>query len=404
MMRVLSGIAAAAITIAMASAAQAKPEFLDTLLATYPQYSGALAPRACSNCHVSDADTTLNPFGKQVSDQMKAAGSTKLTADILQKIESLDADGDGASNIAELKAGTAPGDPKSVPAGAAPGQPPPAAPSHPSVGAAPVAHPAAAPAARVAPAPVAAHSASHPTAQPGRKAAVPTAHPAGITAAAVPAVRPSSPGASSPNATSPSATSPSGAAPAPTTAAPSATAATAPAPAPAAALPVAAPVAAAPSPIAATPAPPEEPPWWSPKNAWHPAIVHFPIALFLAGLLLDLVGYLKKNRTLLFAGWYNLVLAAATSVLAILTGFWATINLKLPLSSATGTFGMSLIGTHILLAMLSTIIMWVMVSLRVHRHEEMQTANRILYYTLAFACFVLISYAGHLGGEYVYGS
>ena len=114
-MRVLSGIAAAIITISTAAAVQAKPEFLDTLLATYPQYSGALAPRACSNCHVSDADTTLNPFGKQLSDQLKAAGSTKLTADILQKIESLDADGDGASNIAEIKAGTLPGNPASFP-------------------------------------------------------------------------------------------------------------------------------------------------------------------------------------------------------------------------------------------------------------------------------------------------
>jgi len=119
---------------------------------------------------------------------------------------------------------------------------------------------------------------------------------------------------------------------------------------------------------------------------------------------LDLIGYWKKNRTLLFAGWYNLVLAATTAVAAVLTGFWATINLKLPLSSATGTFGMSLIGTHILLAMISSILMWVMVSLRVHRHEEMQTPNRMLYYTIAFACLVLISYAGHLGGEYVYGS
>ncbi|MFY9232966.1 MAG: DUF2231 domain-containing protein [Fimbriimonadaceae bacterium] len=132
-----------------------------------------------------------------------------------------------------------------------------------------------------------------------------------------------------------------------------------------------------------------------PKNGYHPALVHFPIALLIAGLLLDLAGLIRKEKMLLFAGWYNLVLAAVTSIAAVASGFLAMTLMKLPYKG--------LIFTHLLLGIGVTFVMWMMVALRVHRHEQMQVGARVAYYVLATTAFTLVTWAGHLGGKFVYG-
>jgi uncharacterized membrane protein len=132
-----------------------------------------------------------------------------------------------------------------------------------------------------------------------------------------------------------------------------------------------------------------------PKNFFHPAIVHFPIALFIAGLLLDFLGLKTNHKELLLAGWYNLVMAAVTSFGGIATGFGAMFIQKVPFKGP--------IFLHMILALVSATLMLIMVGLRIHRHEKLHLPTRILYYVLATTCFVLISYAGHLGGAFVYG-
>src|SRR5579871_1905420 len=126
-----------------------------------------------------------------------------------------------------------------------------------------------------------------------------------------------------------------------------------------------------------------------PKNVFHPAIVHFPIALFIAGLLLDFLGWRRHQRTLLLAGWYNLVLAAVSAIGAISSGLLAMFRMHLPFAG--------LIFTHLLLACVASVLMWIMVALRIHRHEKMTVSLRVTYYVVAVATLVLISYAGHLG-------
>lgn len=146
--------------------------------------------------------------------------------------------------------------------------------------------------------------------------------------------------------------------------------------------------------VTTPPAPPAPKPL-VPKNGFHPAIVHFPIALLIAGLFLDLMGLVFKRPNLLVAGWYNLVLGALSSFGAVASGFLAMYMIKLPYKG--------LIFTHLKLALLVTVLMWVMVALRVHRHEKMKIGIRVVYYGLALAAFLIISYTGHLGGAFVYG-
>lgn len=132
-----------------------------------------------------------------------------------------------------------------------------------------------------------------------------------------------------------------------------------------------------------------------PKNGFHPAIVHFPIALFIGGLLLDFLGMLKKDSSLLLAGWYNLIMSAVTAIGGVLSGALAMALLKMPYKG--------MIFQHLILAVVSSLLIFVLVGLRVHRHEKMNIPVRVLYYVIAAAVLLMISWAGHLGGEVVYG-
>ncbi len=138
-----------------------------------------------------------------------------------------------------------------------------------------------------------------------------------------------------------------------------------------------------------------KPTQFPPKNAFHPAIVHFPIALFIGGLILDFLGMLRKDKTLLQSGWYCILMAALSAIGGVLSGVGAMLLQKLPFKG--------LIFTHLSLAVASALIMWIMVAMRVHRHEKMNVAMRTVYFALAVAGLFLISWAGHVGGAFVYG-
>lgn len=74
-----------------------------------PGANSALKKAKCAVCHVRPNGTGgLNSYGKILAKK-------KINAASLKAIESKDADKDGASNAAEIKAGTLPGDPKSKP-------------------------------------------------------------------------------------------------------------------------------------------------------------------------------------------------------------------------------------------------------------------------------------------------
>jgi uncharacterized membrane protein len=59
------------------------------------------------------------------------------------------------------------------------------------------------------------------------------------------------------------------------------------------------------------------------KHAQHPVIIHFPIALFIISVALDLFGIWRRNPAMVKAAYYNLVAAALTAPVAIATGLTA---------------------------------------------------------------------------------
>src|SRR5213594_1924006 len=58
-------------------------------------------------------------------------------------------------------------------------------------------------------------------------------------------------------------------------------------------------------------------------HAQHPVIIHFPIGLFIASVVFDLLAVWRKQPTLAAVAYYNLLGAAITVPLAIATGLGA---------------------------------------------------------------------------------
>jgi uncharacterized membrane protein len=113
-------------------------------------------------------------------------------------------------------------------------------------------------------------------------------------------------------------------------------------------------------------------------------------------MFLDILGFIRKDKSMFLAGWYNLVLAAVSSLAALATGLGALLSMHI---AASG-----LIRLHLSLAILSTILLWVLVGLRFKRHEALSKSGRVAYYLLAAANLIIIGVVGHLGGKFVYGS
>ena len=100
--------------MALAVSATATPPILKAFETTYSiKETSKLHAASCTICHVKVP--ALNPYGQDVKKSL--AGAKVATPETFKKIEKLDSDKDGFSNIAEIKADTLPGDPTSKPAG-----------------------------------------------------------------------------------------------------------------------------------------------------------------------------------------------------------------------------------------------------------------------------------------------
>jgi uncharacterized membrane protein len=59
------------------------------------------------------------------------------------------------------------------------------------------------------------------------------------------------------------------------------------------------------------------------KHAQHVVLIHFPIALFLAGVIFDFAAYFTKRSALAAAAYYNFVVAAISTAPVVATGLLA---------------------------------------------------------------------------------
>ena len=128
------------------------------------------------------------------------------------------------------------------------------------------------------------------------------------------------------------------------------------------------------------------------KHAQHVVLIHFPIALFIAAVALDLLGVWTKREDLAAAGYINLSLAAVSVFPAILTGLvawqWQLEGHRLK----------GVLLWHLLAASCSAVIIWA--SWWIHyrtRRRQGRTAPgwRLM---LELAGVLVVALTGHLGG------
>ena len=128
------------------------------------------------------------------------------------------------------------------------------------------------------------------------------------------------------------------------------------------------------------------------KHAQHVLLIHFPIALFTAAVAFDYFAQWTKNRTLAAATYFNLLLAAVSTVPVLVTGLaawqWALEGQKLK----------GILRMHLVLGCISTVLIWFVfwIHFRVQRHpEESLPRYRLPIEALAV---LIVGLTGHLGG------
>jgi len=127
------------------------------------------------------------------------------------------------------------------------------------------------------------------------------------------------------------------------------------------------------------------------KHAQHIVLVHFPIALFIAGVAFDLIAQRAKRRGLAGAAYYNLLLAAVFTVPVVATGILAW-QFALEGQKVKG-----ILLLHLALACASTVLIWLVwwIHFRVRRLGQGLPSYRI---PLELLAVVVISLTSHLGG------
>ena len=128
------------------------------------------------------------------------------------------------------------------------------------------------------------------------------------------------------------------------------------------------------------------------RHAQHVVLIHFPIALFIVAVAFDYAAQRTKNRTLAAAAYFNLLLAAISTVPVVATGLaawqWALEGQKLK----------GILLMHLVLGCVSSVLIWLV--LLIHWRARRQNGESLPKYRLVIEAFAVlfIVLTGHLGG------
>src|SRR5437870_4156875 len=126
-------------------------------------------------------------------------------------------------------------------------------------------------------------------------------------------------------------------------------------------------------------------------HAQHPVIIHFPIALFIASVVFEVMAAWRKQPVLAAVAYYNLLGAALTLPLAIATGLGAW---QWQLEGATLKGNLRL---HMICALTSALLIFFLSWMRSRLHTK-GISPRIGYWTVTVIALLVITLTGHLGG------
>jgi uncharacterized membrane protein len=127
------------------------------------------------------------------------------------------------------------------------------------------------------------------------------------------------------------------------------------------------------------------------KHAQHVVLIHFPIALLIAAVLFDFIGHRTKRPGLAAAAYYNLLVAAMSTVPVLATGLIAW-HFQLEGQKLKG-----ILLLHLVLGSVSSAMIWLVwwVHFRARRQKTPLPSYRLAIEFLAVGIVVLTA---HLGG------
>jgi len=127
------------------------------------------------------------------------------------------------------------------------------------------------------------------------------------------------------------------------------------------------------------------------KHAQHVVLIHFPIALFMTAVAFDLIAQRTKRASLADAAYYNLLVAALSTIPVLITGLLAW-QFQLEGQKLKG-----ILLLHLVLACISTLLIWLVwwVHFRARRRTVNLPSYRLAVELLAIA---VVALTGHLGG------
>jgi uncharacterized membrane protein len=127
------------------------------------------------------------------------------------------------------------------------------------------------------------------------------------------------------------------------------------------------------------------------KHAQHVVLIHFPIALLISAVAFDLLAQWTKRDGLADTAYYNLLVAAISTVPVLATGVLAW-QFQLEGQKLKG-----LLLLHLILACVSSVMIWVVwwLHFRARRQNATLPSYRLAIESLAVGVVVLTA---HLGG------
>jgi uncharacterized membrane protein len=127
------------------------------------------------------------------------------------------------------------------------------------------------------------------------------------------------------------------------------------------------------------------------RHAQHVVLIHFPIALFLVSVAFDFAGQWKRDVTLAAVSYYNLMLAALTSLPVVASGLMAW-RWQLEGQRLRGT-----LLQHLVLGIVSSALIWLVWWVHFRGRKPQRTLPR---YRLALEVFAVavVALTAHLGG------
>jgi uncharacterized membrane protein len=128
------------------------------------------------------------------------------------------------------------------------------------------------------------------------------------------------------------------------------------------------------------------------KHAQHVVLIHFPIALFIAGVAFDFAAQWTKRQALAAAAYFNFAAAAIMAVPVVATGFLAW------QFALEGQHLKGILLMHLVLGWTSSVFIWLVwwIHFRAQRNNgSLLPAFRLPMEALGVA---IVAFTGHLGG------